>query len=225
MINQIKLPQLKNTAKDISDRLNYLMAQTGVDGAQLSKATGVPVTTINRLRSGSAENNPTLSTLSPLASYFSVSVSQLIGDEPLNDNHSPRNKHLNQTIQLFPILSWSECINFESFMATLTTDNWENWTVGESLSANSFALSTKPSMEPRFPRGTVLFVNPDCKASDGNIVVVHYPNTQEATLRELSFDGPFSLLKSINIGNSVPDNLTSEIKILGVVSRTVFSFE
>lgn len=225
MINQIKLSPLKNTAQAISDRLNYLMHQAEVDGTQLSKATGVPVTTINRLRSGSTENNPTLSTLSPLASYFSVSVSQLIGDEPLNDDYSSRNKNLNQVVQSFPILSWSECVDFENFLTGLNADNWENWIIGESLSANSFALSTKPSMEPRFPRGTILFVNPESKPSDGNIVVVHYPNTQEATLRELSFDGPFSLLKSINIGNLVPDNLTSEIKILGVVSRTVFSFE
>ncbi len=75
----------KSPAQRLSAILNHLMAESKIDGVQLSRRTGIPVTTINRLRKNDADNNPTLSTLVPLAHFFAITVSQLIGDEPIPD--------------------------------------------------------------------------------------------------------------------------------------------
>ena len=72
----------KSPAQRLSAILNHLMAESRIDGVQLSRRTGVPVTTINRLRKNDVDNNPTLSTLVPLANFFVITVSQLIGDGP-----------------------------------------------------------------------------------------------------------------------------------------------
>lgn len=218
---------IKNLLDTLSTRLNFLMRQASIDVVNLSKATGIPVTTINRLRNEMVEHNPTLDTLTPLANYFSVTISQLIGEEPL-DNYS-HNKITTPSVQSFPVLSWDECIDYTNFVVNLNVNNWDKRVIGEFLSKYAFALLTKPSMEPRFSKGTIVIINPEITPKDGNIVVVHYPNTKEATLRQYSLDGPSTFLKSINEikpnNNNLDDNLDEKIKIIGIVSRTMYSFE
>jgi len=78
-------------------------------------------------------------------------------------------------------------------------------------------------MEPRFPKGSILFIDPELIPEDGDMVVVLYPNTQETTLRELSIDGPLKLLLPIspNVSQTV---LSPDIKIFGVLVKSTFSY-
>lgn len=87
-----------------------------------------------------------------------------------------------------------------------------------------YGLKSKPAMTPRFPRGTVFVIDAKADPIDGDLVVVHYPDTKEGTLRELSMDGPTKLLLSIN-DNAKPDTLTNRIKIIGVVTQSRFSYQ
>jgi len=65
-----------NTAKG----LYRLMESRKVELKDISKATGIPKANISRLLNDKT-SNPTLNTLIPLARYFDISVSDLIGDE------------------------------------------------------------------------------------------------------------------------------------------------
>ena len=78
-------------------------------------------------------------------------------------------------------------------------------------------------MEPRFPRGTILIVDTQTKPTDGDFVIVHYATTKEATMRELSIDGPHQLLLPLN-QNSVSDKLDKSIRIVGTVIQSRFSY-
>lgn len=69
----------------ISDNLGELMAQNGVSSTDLAKLTGIPKANISRLLSD-PNCNPTILTLLPIAKYFEVSVSQLIGDDVFSSN-------------------------------------------------------------------------------------------------------------------------------------------
>ena len=40
----------------------------------------------------------------------------------------------------------------------------------------------------------IFIVNPNILPDDGDLIVVHYPDTNEATLREFTQDGPTKLL-------------------------------
>ena len=66
----------------LSQILKRLMTTHPINDLRLSQATGVPSTTIARLRA-SREANPTISSLRLIASFFGVSIGQLLGDEPL----------------------------------------------------------------------------------------------------------------------------------------------
>jgi transcriptional regulator with XRE-family HTH domain len=54
---------------------------------QLADACGIPQTTISRLIKGTIAA-PNIDTLAKLADYFSISVSQLIGESPLKTDNT-----------------------------------------------------------------------------------------------------------------------------------------
>ena len=87
-----------------------------------------------------------------------------------------------------------------------------------------FALKSKVSTESRFPRGTIFIVDSKTKATDGDLIVVHYSETKESTLRELSIDGRAELLFSLS-ENSKPDKLDKSVKLIGVVMQSRFSYQ
>ena len=76
---------------------------------------------------------------------------------------------------------------------------------------------------PRFPKDTILIISPDIQPRDGDLVIVHYPDSKEATIRELSIDGPMKLLLPINPNNQ-QDHLQDQIKIIGTLAQTRFSY-
>jgi SOS-response transcriptional repressor LexA len=114
-------------------------------------------------------------------------------------------------------------LNARDFIASLDLANWSNWLVVEQAKGFLYGVSTKSSMEPRFPKGTILVVDSQASACDGDLVLVQYPNTQEATLRELVLDGPMKLLYPVN-SHSEKQTLTEDIYILGVVIQSRFNF-
>ena len=59
--------------------LKNLLNQTKLTESELARRTGVAQQVINRIASGK-NTNPKLDTLSQIASYFMVSISQLVGD-------------------------------------------------------------------------------------------------------------------------------------------------
>lgn len=65
------------------ENLERLMKQHNVSLKQLAQEVGVPAANISRLKNDSS-SNPTLSTLIPIAKFFDVSVSELIGELPKN---------------------------------------------------------------------------------------------------------------------------------------------
>lgn len=67
------------------NNLRALMLNASILSAKdLSRATGIPASNIERILNGTT-NSPHLSTLNELANYFDVTISQLKGDEPLDE--------------------------------------------------------------------------------------------------------------------------------------------
>ena len=67
----------------LGEQLASLMHKHHIDDAELSKATGIPASTISRMPLNS-NANPTAASLRPIARFFNISISQLLGDEPLS---------------------------------------------------------------------------------------------------------------------------------------------
>ncbi len=73
-------------SEKLCKNLNMLMTEARLNAGELSRRINLPASTIKKIRTHH-HSNPTLSTLAPLAKYFSLTISQLVGDEPLPDTH------------------------------------------------------------------------------------------------------------------------------------------
>lgn len=123
----------------LSTNLNHLMEKARINSSELARKTGVPASTIKKIRKH-ANANPTLTTLLPIAQNFAISVSQLIGDEMSLAGI------INTPASHLPLLSWHEAakwphnadevINFTAilnsdgrsrFALTIPDENWEGF--------------------------------------------------------------------------------------------------
>ncbi|PIZ05181.1 MAG: hypothetical protein COY58_00575 [Gammaproteobacteria bacterium CG_4_10_14_0_8_um_filter_38_16] len=198
--------------------LRALMKKAGLNEAELSRRTNIPQATVHKILAGKTED-PRASTLKTLSDFFDISIDELLSGNPT----AAGNKSPAITVQSIPVISWKDCTNAVAFISHLTPGNWNKWMVSEFLSKNAYALSSKPSMGPRFPKDTILFIDPDATPEDGDYVIVLYSGTDEATIREFSIDGPIRLLLPLN-PNAEPTKLDDYVKILGVLVKTTFSY-
>lgn len=219
MTNLTNLAAKRDPVDDLTINLRRVMAEKNITEAELARKTGIPQPTLHKILSGKT-GDPRASTLKSLADFFGVTIDALLTGGLASPTHNSSNDKLTQSIA---IISWSDCLHANALLTHVNSMNWESWITTEYSSANAFALSSKPSMEPRFPKGSTLIIDPDARPEDGDLIVVHFPDTNEATLRELSIDGPVKLL--IPIGkNSPPEMWNSNIEVLGVLVKSIFKF-
>lgn len=218
-MSQLLTVKTQSTQHDfLLSNLQKLMRKAGLNEAALARQTRIPQATLHKILSGKTED-PRASTLKILSDFFNLSIDALM----FSNTDVQATSTSVAPVQSVPLISWKECINLKLTLHDLNTRNWEKWAVSDFYSAHGYALSSKPSMEPRFPKNTILFIDPDALPQDGDFVVVHYPATHEATLRELSIDGPVHLLLPIN-DHSEPTRWDDNIKLLGVLVRSSFQY-
>lgn len=184
----------------ISDILRQLMAEVGITEASLARKANIPQPTLHRILSGSTRA-PRADSLSRLANFFSISISQLVGDAALPKDRIPgtHNSAVHTWITL-PIIDWDQACQWPSFKNTLLADKWENWVTSDAnVSENSFALRVKgEAMAPRFPDGTLLIIDPELKPDDQDYVIIRTGNQKTASFKQLLLDGGDQYLKPLN---------------------------
>lgn len=203
------------TIDGLTATLRKLMSEINISEAELARRTNIPQPTLHKILSGKTED-PRASTLKSLASFFNVSIDALLSASIDSNTHAGDAK-----TKSIAIISWVDCLNNVS--DNLNSTNWDHWITTEHTSAGAFALSSKPSMEPRFPKGSILIFDPNMTPEDGDLILVHFPNTPEATIRELILDGPSKQLATI-CNRSTADSFDPDIKVLGVLVKSVFRF-
>lgn len=196
----------------LAKNLQSLLEKSGLTEAAVSRLTGIAQPTMHKLLTGKTED-PRISTLQCVSDFFEVSIDDLYSEAPI------LNKKNRLAAQSIPIISWSNCLKSSRYLSTLNPANWQDWVVLEPQGKDVYGLKTKPSMEPKFLTGSVLVINPHTAPRDGDFVVAHYPNTTEATLRQILLDGPKRQLCSV-VENKNCEELTSEVALLGVVVQT-----
>jgi len=190
----------------LSRVLGKLMLEHNVDGVQLSKHTGIPTTTINRLRNADPNTNPTLLTLLPLAQFFSITLSQLIGEEPLSDIET------NKKITRLPILSWEEALIWprvtEQTTSSIVTDH--------NYSKNAFALIATEDYSEKIEKGTILLIDPLATPLHFDYVLTFKQEQEFPSLKQFIIEDGMQYLRSL-YSKSIVTPFTSEFKILGVI--------
>jgi SOS-response transcriptional repressor LexA len=184
----------------VSSILKQLMKAEHVDAAELAEHTGIPQTTINRIRSN-PKSNPTLSSLIPIASYFSVTVSQLVGDEPLPPHRLLGEQGAKKrSWSSIPLITWDQTTEWQKHSEDLKKDANTQWVYTDvTASDKCFAVSMRgDSMVPRFQEGTLLVLEPSLTPHNRDFVLVLLKGQKEPIFRQIFIDGAESYLKALN---------------------------
>jgi SOS-response transcriptional repressor LexA len=90
---------------------------------------------------------------------------------------------------------------------------------------NAFALRVQgDSMEPVFPNGSVIIVDPAVEPRQGSYVVVRLDEAEQATFKQLVIDGGVRYLKPLNPRYPLME-IRESATVCGVVRQMVMDFE
>jgi transcriptional regulator with XRE-family HTH domain len=203
----------------LSSTLKHLLTEANISEAELARRTGIAQPMVNRLATGK-NKNPKLETLKPIAKYFSVTFSQLLGEEDLPSSDD-RNKQVvnysdSQSYQV-TVLEWD----------SVDTDNVTNEHMIPTfakLSEKAFAVVVKNNeLEPRFPQNTLLTIEPECEYTNNDFIMVKDLATNHVTLKQVITDNGET--KLLNLSSNLTDSTLNQVKILGVLVQTKYDYK
>lgn len=196
--------------------LKTLIFRKNIKTAQLARETNIPQQTLQRIVSGTSPN-PHKKNLEPLATFFGISIEQLTGKETLPselvENNLLPKKDILRKLAITP---WEELDKHnptKSHKQKVTENldlNRKYIAIESTLPKNSFAtLLNDSSMEPYFPKDSILILCPQSNLEDGTFVLVKLGKTHNIVFRQLVTDGKSRYLKPLN-----PDSTAFPIKLL-----------
>jgi SOS-response transcriptional repressor LexA len=201
--------------------LKALMHEVGITVTELARRTGIGQPVIHRMASGETDN-PKVGSLSPIAKFFNVTISQLIGDDPLSkDRFKGSHNPFYRSWTKLPLLSWEQA----AYWPRRVYNEVESYVSTESVvSEQAFAVRVEDTtMTPRFPEGTILVFDPDIKPQDKDFVAIHIDGQAKMQFKQMLLDGADLYLKPIN-----PDFQTNRVekqyRILGVMTQALAEF-
>jgi len=119
-----------------------------------------------------------------------------------------------------PVISWVQAGEFTEAVESWSSDEWVD--TSAPVHRHTFALRVKgDSMEPDFPAGVIIVVEPDLEPNPGDYVVVRNGGG-EATFKQLVRDGADWYLKPIN--PRYPIKPLGSSHIVGVVREMIKKF-
>lgn len=204
---------------EISNVLTQLLYEGRISEAALGRKIKVPRATINRIVSGKTPD-PRASTLNAIAEYFNVTIDQLLGKQPIF-NKTSESSLLATMRTSIPIIEWTQANSWETITSNLTPNSHPDWILSEpELEGGKFSLRVKgDSMWPLFQEKTLLIIDPAKEPKNRDYVIVHLHKDNEILFRQLTIEGKYKFIKSIN--EIFPTlQLDPFDKIIGVVIQT-----
>lgn len=181
--------------------LKRLLFDKDMKPVDLAREVNIPPPTIHRLVTGKS-TRPYKSSLKPIADYFSLTVDQLIGEEPLEPaTSSPTNL---TTFREIPLIPWNE-------MEGDVKNKYEKIPFVGKISEVGFATILPDfSMEPMFTAGSVLIFDPKKPCKDRSFILVKLNEINMVVFRQLLIDLEHKYLKPLN-----PDLNVFKMRMLG----------
>ena len=96
---------------------------------------------------------------------------------------------------IFIIVIWIQIEYVNKIEFYILTEN--------TISDLSFAIRTKNQMGTWLPFGSILIVDTGIEVLEGDLVIIHYNQSNESTIREVIYDGPKMKLLSLNINSAL----------------------
>lgn len=183
--------------------LKRLLFERNMRASDLAREVNLPLPTIHRLVTGKS-SRPYMSSLEPIADYFSISVEQLLGVDNIYIEDAITS-HLMRTLPLIP---WEHLdrigLNDEGRFKQIPDI--------AGVSQNAFAtILIDTSMEPIFNRGNILIFEPKLSPKDRSYVLVKLADQHGYIFRQLVVDADQKYLKPLN-----PDLNIFKMRLLGI---------
>ncbi len=158
-------------------------------------------------------NHATLNIKAPKPS-MSFTGDNTPAPEPQNFESAPYPPYKPHRI---PVISWIQAGDWQDAADPFQPGDADDWIITvETDSLNAFALTVcGDSMEPIFTEGDIVTVDPDLESKNGDYVVAK--NGNEATFKQLIFDGESVFLKPANERYPIKDMTGVEFIVVGVV--------
>lgn len=198
--------------EQLKNNLTFLMTERHISASQLARETGIPPTTIKRIRN-SVNSNPTLVSLLPIAKFFGVSVSQLLGETHLSIHKVLSNQNQHETPHAYlPIITWEQAISPQD----INMLEIDYAVAGKNLSAQSYALIVQENDWKKFSKGTLLIIDPQITPESGDYVIAYDRNENKVTVKQIILKNDGKYLKSLINENQFIE-LSENQKVLGII--------
>jgi|GEM_PF-899746 SOS-response transcriptional repressor LexA len=210
-----KTTKMKYFKHNVSHILRALMAANNIDETTLSKAIGVANSSLSRIKNDPA-CNPTLASLKPIAEYFSITVSQLLGETALSKVRiSESTRKQTWVVNQLPIIAWDQIARFKRDELHEFTEWMPS---NRDLTSEAFVLCVEATTwGDLFARGAFLIVDQVPSVEDGDFVVVHSRVDDQYVLKRLLIDGRQRYLQSLSPALQHTSLLGADEAIVGVV--------
>lgn len=207
-----------NISDKIRNSLEILTEMHGISEAALCRETGISQATLWRLFNG--DTDPRASTLNVLATYFHITVDQLLGNHPIVTKDQKTISDVNTAIYI-PIFSLDNPDELIKMLGKITASNWKKWLeVEPSIDKSCFVVSvTCESMWPLFTEGTLLIVDPTIAPKNKNYVICKKHKQDQIIFRQYLEAQDEKLLKPANHAYKTRP-LEKDDHILGVVIQS-----
>ena len=168
----------------IRNVLSELLKKYNLNALELERLTGVPSSTIYRLLKDK-DGNPTIEVLKKLSSFFQITVSQLIGEDPIG-------------CKQIPLVQPSDIFSFIN-SAQARKDELDSVPIDFPLSGKCFAtLSQDNMMEPFILVNSIVIVDPERDITNKDFVLLIKSKDDKPIIRQIISDGDDFYLKILN---------------------------
>lgn len=203
---------------NIKNSLEILTKMYGISEAELCRETNISQATLWRLLNGGTD--PRASTLNAIASYFNISVDQLLGNQPIVKTTDKTSTNKNNTVYL-PIFSLEKPTELAKMVGKVTPGNWNKWLdVESSIKSDCFTVEISgESMWPDFIEGTLIIIDPTITPKHRNYILCRLHTSNEIIFRQYIEERTEKLLKPINYAyKTIP--LKKNDTIMGVIIQS-----
>jgi len=208
------------SGEKLQENLARLMKHFKINMSQLHRQTGVPITTIQRIRTD-PHANPTVTNLKPIANFFNISISQLIGDEPLPLTEGQGDHFFRENTahwKKIPLISWVDAPTW----GTASEPEHAIIEVDIDVSNQSFALVVEEENWNNFPKESILVIDPNLKIENRDFIITQIANQSSCSLKQVLFYENGQYLKPVEPNFPVTP-FTKEYRVIGVVAQIKFN--
>lgn len=199
---------------NLADNLKKLMEKANISEHELSRKTKVAQPIINRILNG--ENlNPKLLTLKPLADYFIITVSQLIGEQDIQNTWEGYTNSNHDGWSEVPIKNWKK--------AAIVNPSVRKSILNESVVTNTaFGIYIlNDEMEPLVPKNSVVIVEPSIKPMPGDLIALKSKSNNTIIRNYFNIKNQHFIISSRN-KEKLREIENPELAILGTVIRIIY---